>query len=147
MKKHEITTALEALKPIRMNKIGDKKLKAALVSGYVTLVREKRKLDEDIAALKEAHLGNYAEEQETVGKLQQQLQTEADREKQAALIREINSHKELFAAITDFNKAIDDLGKEEIEIARLEQDKFIEEMDAQDWNLGLLDAVFPMFNS
>lgn len=147
MKKHEITPALEALKPIRMNKIGDKKLKAALVSGYVTLVREKRKLDEDIAAIKEAHLGNYAEEQEAVGKLQQQIQTETNREKQAEIVREINSHKELFAAITDFNKAIDDLGKEEIEIARLEQDKFIEEMDAQDWNLGLLDAVFPMFNS
>lgn len=146
MKKHEITPALDALKNVKMNKIEDKSLKKALVDHYVTLVKEKRKLDDDLAALKQAHLSPYEQEQQKVSDLQAQLQTETDRSRQVELAREINSHKELFAAIRDFNKAAEELGKDEISLPGLPQEKFIEEMDKQGFELGLLDAVYPMFN-
>lgn len=146
MKKHEITPALEALKNVKMNKIEDKSFKKALLDHYVTLVKEKRNLDDDLAALKQAHLSPYEDEQQKVSALQDQLRTETDRSRQAELAREIYSHKELFAAMRDYNKAVEELGKDEISLPGLPQDKFVEEMDKQGFELGLLDAVYPMFN-
>jgi len=146
MKKHEITPALEALKAVKVNKIGDDKFKKALIADYVTLVKEKKNLEDEIAAIKTTHLSPFEKEQEEIAQLQQELQTETERTKQVEIAREINSHKDYFEAFRAFNKAVEELGKEEIHLGGLDQVKFIDEMDKQGFELGLIEAVFPMFN-
>ena len=145
MKKHEITPALEALKPVKVNKIGNDKFKKSLLAAYTTLVKEKKKLDEDVATLEKVHLSPFEKEMEEVARLQQEMGTETDRNRQIEIVREINSHKDLIEANKALAKAKNDLGNEEITLQGLDMDTFIDEMDKQGYELGLLEAVFPMF--
>lgn len=145
MKKKDIRPALDALKPIKLQKIEEKKLRKTIVSNYVALVVAWNAYEERRKALEEAHLGAYEKQREEVANLQQELQTETDRNKQRELLRQINKNTELFAAVKEFNKDIESLGNEEVDITGIPQDEFIEEIQKQDFDLGIIEALYPMF--
>ena len=145
MKKKDIRHALDALKPVKLQKIEDKKLRKTIVSNYVTLVVAWNAFEEQRKAMEEAHLGAYEKQREEVAKLQQELQAETDRNKQKELLRQINENEELFAAVKEFNKDFEALGNEEVEVKGIPQDEFIEEIQKQDFDLGIIEALYPMF--
>lgn len=147
MKKKEIKTALEALKTIKMPKIEDKELRNGIISDHFKLLGEQKKYEVDIENLRTAHLGAFEDEQREIQELNQELQTELDRVKQVELAKKINSHKEYAKAVVDFSKAVEDLGNEEVEIKGIPHEKFMEEIQKQDFELGLIEALYPMFNN
>ena len=145
MKKKNIRTALDALKTIKMPKIEDKALRNGIINDHYTLLKEWDRYERDAKNLETVHLAPFEEERQKVGELQQKLQTCTDRKEQLALVQEINSHEDLLKAINDHNKAVADLGEEEVEIKGIDHDKFMEEIAKQDFNLGLIEALYPMF--
>ena len=146
MKKSEIRRALDSLKTLKMPKIEDKTFRNKLISDHLFLLGEQKRLEEKVKDLETAHLGAYEEERTKVADLQQKLQMESDPEKKKALTDEINSHTELYSAIVAYNKAVADLADEEVKLpASIRAEEFIEGMEGQDYDLGLVEAVFPMF--
>lgn len=146
MKKSEIRGVLAALKQIKMPKIEDKAFRNDLITDHLFLLGEQKRFDAKVKDLDTAHLGAYEEERNQVADLQQKLQMETDPEKKKALVDEINSHKELYKAIMAFNKAVADLSEEEVKVpVTFDGMKFIEALSGQDYDLGLVEAVFPMF--
>lgn len=145
MKKNEIKAALDALRKIKMTSIENKELRNSIITDHLKLVREQKRYDEKVQDLETVHLGAFADEREQVAKLQRDLQTEKDTDKQLAIAREIESHTELFEAIRNCNKVIAELGKEEVEIAGIPEADFIEAIQSQDFDLGQIEALVPMF--
>lgn len=146
MKKKEISTATTALKTVKMPKIEDKELRNGIISDHFVMLGEQKKYEADIEKLRTAHLGAFEEEQKEIQELNQELQSELDRVKQAELMRKINSHKEYAKAVQEFSKAVEELGNEEIQIKGIDHEKFMEEIQKQDFDLGLIEAIYPMFN-
>lgn len=148
MKKSEIKNALTALKSIKMPKLEDKDFRNDLIADHIFLLGQQKKLEADVKDLEIAHLGAYEDERNKVAELQQRFQAEKDADKRKALSDEINSHTELFKAILGYNKAVEALANEEIVLPRLfKADKFVEAMENQDYDLGMVEAVFPMFET
>ena len=146
MKKKEIKIALDALKTIKMPKLEDKETRNGIIADHFNLLGEQKKYEADIEALRTAHLGAYEAEQKEIQELNQELQSELDRVKQAELMRKINSHKEYSEAVLAFSKAIEELGNEEVEIKGIDHEKFMEQIEKQDYDLGLIESLYPMFN-
>ena len=146
MKKKQIRAALDALKTIKMPKIEDKALRNGIINDHYTLLKEWDRYERDAKILETVHLGPFEEELKEIGKLQQKLQTSTDRKEQLDLVQEINDHEDLIKATNDHKKAVEDLGEEEVEINGIDHDKFMEEIAKQDFNLGLIEALYPMFN-
>jgi len=146
MKKSEIRPALAALKSVKMAKIEDKDFRNSLITDHVFLLGQQKALEAQAKDLETAHLGAYEEERNKVAELQQNLQAESDPAKQKALAAEINSHKELFSAVVAYNKAVEALASETVELPKpISSDAFIKGMEGQDYDLALVEAVFPMF--
>lgn len=145
MKKKNIRTVLDALKTIKMPKIEDKALRNGIINDHFTLLKAWDKYERDAKNLETAYLGSYDEERQKVNELQSKLQTSLDRKEQAELVREINSHDDLIKAIAAHNKALEALGEEEVEIKGIDRDKFMDEIAKQDFDLGLIEALYPMF--
>jgi hypothetical protein len=148
MKKSEIKNALTALKSIKMPKIESKDFRNELIADHIYLLGQQKKLESDAKDLEIAHLGAYEDERNKVAELQQKFQSEKDADKRKALSDEINSHTELFKAVLGYNKAVEALANEEIALPHLfEANKFVEAMEGQDYDLSLVEAVFPMLET
>ena len=145
MKKKEIRPALEALKKIKMPAIEDKALRNGVITTHLALLKEQRKYEKEIADYEEAHLGSYAEEREELGKIQREMAATKDREKREDLAKKYNSHTGLFDAWEAFNKAADALGDECVDVPTIPQDAFIEQIQKQDFDLGQIEALYPLF--
>lgn len=145
MKKHEIKAALEALRKIKMPAIENKELRGGLIADHLKLVRAQKRYDEKVQDLETVHLGAFAEERDAVAKLQRDLQIEKNVDKQIEIARQIESHKQLFEAIKTCNKAIEELGNEDVEIAGIPEAEFLEAIQSQDFDLGQIEALVPMF--
>ena len=146
MKKNEIKVVIEALKRIKMPKIEDKELRNVIIKNHLVLLGAYKQYESDIEDLRIAHLGNYEDELKKVQELQSSLQIETDREKIKSLVEEINSHKDLREAMDGFNKAVNDLGNETVDkITAIPADKFVEEYGKQDYDMGVVEAIFPLF--
>lgn len=148
MKKKEIKPALDALKTIKMPKIEDKELRNSIISDHLALLKEQKAYEAKIDDLRTAHLAAFEKETEEVQKIQEELREETNPDKKKALVKKVNSHTELFDAVKAFNKAVEDLGNEEITLPKpIDGEKFAEGMLPQEnFNLGLMESVFPMFN-
>lgn len=144
MKKHEMKAALEALKKIKMPAIEDKGLRNSIITDHLTLVRAQKRYEKDVRDLDTVHLAAYAEEREKVTDLQRQLQIEKDPAKAREIAAEIETHKDLFAAVRDFNKSVQELGEEEVEIHGVPEADFLEELQKQDFDLGQIEALESM---
>ena len=145
MKKKEIKAALDALKKVRMPKIEDKELRNALIKNHLFLLGQNKKYEQDIEDLRTAHLGPYDETLQEIQELQNKLQTETDKTKANEIVAEINSHTEVLEAINGFNKAVMDLGNEDVELTLVSGDKFCEEYQNQDYDMNVVEALYPMF--
>ena len=145
MKKKEIRTALDALKTIRMPKIEDKALRNGIITDHLQLLREQRKYENDLRDLETAHLGAFEDERADVEDLQRKVQLEGDMKARQDLLREIAKHDRYFAALRDYNKAAGKVADEEVSITGIDQDRFVAEIQKQDFDLGILEALYPMF--
>lgn len=144
MKKNEIKAALEALKKIKMPAIEDKALRNRIITDHLTLVRAQKRYEKDVHDLDTVHMEAYAEERQKVTDLQREMQLETNPVRQAEIAREIETHKDLFAAVRDFNKAVAALGEEEVAIEGVPEGAFLEELQKQDFDLGQIEALEPM---
>lgn len=147
MKKKEIKSALEALRPIRAQRIADQELRDAILDDTMTLLAEQRKYEQDAKDLERAHLGAYEADRAAVAQLRSQLQRETDREKRADLQAKIDSYEELYREVREFNKKVLALGEESIHIKPIDRDTFMKEMQSQDYNLGMIIDLSPLFNA
>lgn len=146
MKKSEIKRALDALKSVKIHSIEDKAFRNDLISDHIYLLGQQKAFESDINDLETVHLGAFEKEREEVGELQQQMQAEPDPAKQRELGAQVNAHKELIKAFGEYNKARYKLGQQEIEVPKpITADAFIKGMEGQDYDLSLIEAVFPMF--
>ena len=145
IKKKQIRPALDALRSIKLQKVKDTKMRKAIVGTYVELTAAWNEFEATRKAIEEAQLDSYSAEREDIGRLQQELQVETDRSRRKEIVYEINEHKELFAAINDYNSDIKTLGIEEIEVSGFSKDKFLAAIEDQDYDLGILEAVYPLF--
>ena len=146
MKKSEIKRALDALKTVKIHSIEDKAFRNDLISDHIFLLGQQKAFESDIKDLETVHLGAFEDERREVGELQQKMQAEKDAAKKQALADEINSHTELIKAFGEYNKAFYELGQQEIEVPKpIAADAFIKGMEGQDYDLSLVEAVFPMF--
>lgn len=146
MKKSEIKPALNALKTIKMPKIEDKDLRNTIIKDHMALLGESRKLEAKIDDLRSAHLGALADEQKVVNDLREELRTAIESHEAARIFKEIQSHKDYLDAEAALIKAINDLYAEEVEVTPVDSEKFLEEIQKQDYDLGLIEAIYPMFN-
>lgn len=145
IKKKHVRQVLDALKPLKLQKISDTKFRKTIVNNYVTLSMEWNRIQEEEKALREAHLGALEEDRDEVVKLQQELQLEKNTEKQLEILRSINKKKAVLDAMRNLGKDIDEYENQEIEIAGIPQDKLIEAVQAQDFDLGVIEILFPVF--
>lgn len=146
MKKSEIKRALDALKTVKIHSIEDKAFRNDLISDHIFLLGQQKAFESDIKDLETVHLGAFEEERREVAEIQQQMQGEPDPAKQRELAAKVNAHTELIKAIGEYNKAFYELGQQEIEVPKpITADAFIKGMEGQDYDLALVEAVFPMF--
>ena len=145
IKKKQIRPALDALRSIKLQKVKDTKMRKAIVGTYVDLTAAWHEFESKRKAIEEAQLDAYSDEREEVGRLQQELQVETDRFRRKDLLSEINGHKELFAAVRDYNRDIDTLGNEEVEISGISKEKFLAAIEDQEYDLGILEAIHPLY--
>lgn len=147
MQNREISRVLGACKKIRMPKIDDKDFRNLLIKDHLILLGKNKKYEQELENLRTVHLGAYDKEIDRLQELQNQLQTETDRAKQAEIVREINSMKEVREAISAMNKAQDELGKAEVEgITLIDAVKFTEELQKQDYDFGIVEDIFPLLS-
>lgn len=145
MKKKEVARALAALKTLKMPQISDKELRNNIITTHFALLREQRRFEDAVADLETVHLAAFLEERRAVDALQRRLNTEQDRQRQIELAREINGHVELAKAYDAFNDAVRDLGNEDVDIKPIDHDRFVAAIDGQDYDLGLIESLFPLF--
>ena len=138
--------ALGALKTIKMSKINDKSLKKTIIDDHFKLLGENKKYEEAIDNLRTAHLGALADEQKKVNELREELRTVTKAERAGEILKEIREYKGYLDAEADFIKDFNELAEEEVEITPIDSEKFLEEIQEQDFELGLIEALYPMFN-
>lgn len=146
MKKKEIQLALNALKQIKMPKIEDKAIRNAIISNHLKLLGLSRKFNADFEDMRTVFLAQYEEEQTVVQKLQAELLQTSDKARREELVKTIESHKDYLEAVKDFNDKAAKLGEEEVEIEVIDGSKFVEEYQKQDYDLAVVEALYPMLN-
>ena len=143
-KKSQLQGTLEALKKVKMAKIADKDFRNSLIKLHIFLLKEGKKFDADIEDLRTAHLSSYQDELNEVSAKQVALQNEKDEAKRKAIIDELNAKTELLEVVKGFNKAVADLGNEEVTFEPLSADKFAEEY-SDDYDAELMAELMPIF--
>ena len=146
MKKREIRQALDALKNIKMPKIEDKVLRNKLIRIHLKLLAEFKKYDSDLEDARIVFLSAYKEEADEVGKLQNKLQTEYDRIRQAELAEKIAAHSDYLEAVKAVNDKADAMGREEIELEPVSLDDFLPEYEKQGYDPAIIEGLYPIFS-
>ena len=145
IKKKEIRPALDALKTIRMGKIEDKDFRNKVITIHLKLLAEQKKFESDYSDMRTAFLASYKDEQAKVVELQEELRLERDPVKHAEIANEIRTHKDYLEAVKDFNEQTEQEGEKEVKIDAIDMDKFVEEYQKQDYDMGVVEALFPLF--
>ena len=147
MKKSEIKPALDALKKIKMPKIEDKALRNDIIENHFVLLAAGKKFDADNEADQSVRLSGYDAEQQAIKDLQDKFnlaESDADRRD---INRKMLSHKDYFKAVEDLNKSLTDRGKEAVEgLKPIDRVKFMEEIEKQEYDLGMIADLYPLFN-
>lgn len=146
MKKKDMKQVLDALKTIKLPKFEDKELRNAIIKDHFKLLGENKKYEEAIDNLRTAHLGALADEQKKVNELREELRTVTKAERAGEILKEIREYQGYLDAEADFIKDFNELAEEEVEITPIDSEKFLDEIQKQDFDLGLIEAIYPMFN-
>lgn len=147
MKKAEIKPALESLKKIKINKFEDKQLKNDLIDDHFALLDAGKKVDAAVEAKRTVFLESYKDEEQAVQDLQTKMNEAATREEQIALAKELREkHAGYLDAVKDFNENVNTLYAEEVAgLKPIDRQKFMEEIGKQDFDLGMVEALYPLF--
>lgn len=146
MKKKETKAILGALKRVNLSKIEDKELYDKIIKDHLTLIGVQRKYEEDYDDLYTVFLSAHKADQERVQELQEKIRTEADTKKAFEYAQEINSKDDYQKAVKAFNAKVETLGNEEVEIDKIDMEKFVEEYKKQDYDMGVIEAIYPLFS-
>lgn len=147
MKKKKMYYAIKALRPVKVQRIANKELREVLLANELTLLEEQRKYEQKAKDLETTLLGGYEKDRAAVEQLKELVMRESDRSKRDKMKADIDSHADLFDAVRRLHAALRDLGEESITLKRIDKAAFMEEMKEQEFELGLIEAVFPMFNA
>lgn len=147
MKKREIKSVIEGLKAVKIAKLEDKELRTKVFKIFMKLLGEQKKFESEFEDMKTVFLSANKEEQDKVTELQNKLNTELDRAKQAEIAREINSHKDYLEAVKQLNEKVETLGNEDIKIEKIDVEKFCEEFEKQDYELSVLENIYPLLDT
>lgn len=145
MKKREMKAALEAMKAVRVPKIENKQLRNRFIEVHLKLLGEEKKYESEMEDAHIVFLSAYAEEQEKVVKLQEELRVERNRAKQEAIAAEIAAHADYLDAVKEFNKRAEEMGREVVEIEPIDMAEFIEEYGKQGYDPSVVEGLFPLF--
>lgn len=146
MQKKEIRAALDALKEIKMPKIEDKALRNDLIANHFALLDAGKKHDATVEDKRTVFLAAYKDEETEIGELQQKLQISQDPAEARELSAQILSHKDYRLAARAFNEEVDALGKEEVPgLKKIDREKFMAEIEKQDFKLSWVEALYPLF--
>lgn len=147
MKKSEISAALNALKRIKMPKVEDKALRNDLINNHYTIYDVGVKFDKAVDREKEIILGAYKDDEQMFSDLQREFQAAAPGEEQREIAKKILGMKAYEAAVRQFNEKVNELGKEEVKgLKRIDREKFMEEIAKQDFDLSMVEGLYPLFN-
>ena len=138
--------ALDALKRIKMPAIEDKPLRNGIITTHLALLKEQRHYEKEVADLEAAMLGAFADDRAAIGKLQRELNAEKDAAKKEAIAAKINAYTGLYDAFDDYTRALGKLGAEEVAVAGIPSEAFIAEIQKQDFDLGQIEALYPLLN-
>lgn len=144
MKKKEIKPALDALKSIKIPKIEDKDVKTAIIKNHLKLLAEQKKLEGELEDLQKAYLGPYEDQRNAFAELQQKFNAEKDEAERQKLVDQMNSYTELISALNSLNKDQYEKLEEDVEVELIDMDKFVEEYQNQDYDLTVVEALYPM---
>lgn len=146
MKKSEIKPALEALKKIKMPKIEDKALRNLIIEDHFVLLAEQKKFEEANNDDQTVRLAGFEDDQKAIKELQDKFNLAENDAERRDINRKILAYKDYFRAVDDLNKAINDRGKEEFGgLKKVDHEKFMEEIQKQDFDLGIIEALYPLF--
>lgn len=146
MQKKEIRAALDALKEIKMPKIEDKALRNDLIANHFALLDAGKKHDAAVEDKRTVFLAAYKDEEAEVGEIQQKLQITQDPVESRALAEQFLSHKDYRFATRAFTDEVDALGKEEVPgLKKIDREKFMAEIEKQDFKLSWVEALYPLF--
>ena len=144
MKKRELKNVIEGLKALKLPKFEDKAMRTCLFKTFMKLLGENKKYESEIEDLKTVFLSANKEDQEKVQELQNKLNTELDRVKQAEIAKEINAHTDYLDAVKALNEKFDALGNEEVEVEKIDAEKFAEEFQKQEYELSVFENLYPL---
>ena len=144
MKKREIKQTIEGLKAVKIAKLEDKAMRTSVFKTFMKLLGEQKKFESEFEDMKTVFLSSHKEEQDKVQELQNKLNTEVDRVKQAEIAKEINSHKDYLDAVKALNEKVEALGNEEVEVEKLDAEKFTEELQKQECELSTIENLYPL---
>lgn len=146
IKKKEIKSVIEGLKAVKIAKLEDKAMRASVFKTFMKLLSLNKEFESQFDDLKTVFLSAHKEEQDKVQELQNKLNTEIDRVKQAEIAKEINSHKDYLDAVKELNEKVEALGNETVEIEKLDAEKFSEELQKQECELATIENLFPLIS-
>ena len=146
MKKQEMKAALDALKKIKMPAIADKALRNGIITTHLALLKAQRAYEKEAADLEAAMLGAFADDREAIGKLQREMNAATDAKQKEAIAAKINAYTELYEAWEAYTRALNKLGAEEVAVAGIPMQPFIAEIQKQDFDLGQIEALYPLLN-
>jgi len=144
MYKYKIIAACEGFKKLNMPKIEDKEFRNQLIGIHFDLLDEKEKYEKAVEKLKTVHIVPLQDKIEEVQKLARQFEGESDQEKRMELRAKINSYTDVDDAQVAYQKALDKLGKEEVEVQTISKKKFREEYAKQDYNAEVVEKLYPL---
>lgn len=147
MKKKKMYYAIKALRPVKVQRIANKELREALLANELTMLDEQRIYEQKARDLENTYLHGYEKDRALVEELKVLVLQEADRTKREKIKAKIDAHADLFDAVRNLHAALRELGEESITLKRIDKAVFMEEMKEQDFELGLIEAVYPMFNA
>ena len=144
MKKYQIIPACEGFKKLNMPKIEDKELRNELIGIHFDLLDEKEQYERNVDKLRTVYIVPLQDKIDEVQKLARQYEGESDPEKRIRLRDKINSYTDVDEAEIAFQKAMEKLGKEEINIRTVSRKKFRQEYAKQEYNAEVVEKLHPL---
>ena len=144
MKKYQIIPACEGFKKLNVHKIEDKEFRNQLINIHFDLLDEKEKYEKAVEKLRTVHIVPVQDYIDEVQKLARQYEGESDPEKRIQLRDKINSYTEVDDAQIAFQKALEKLGKEEVDIRTVSKKKFREEYAKLEYNAEVVENLHPL---
>lgn len=150
MKKSKIIAYFRFLSGIKVSKITDKEVRAAIISNHLQMYRVAQEHDEDVKEIQKKLFEGKGEEINALNDLRTKYQNEKDEAKKAEIVKIIvDNHAEILELEKEFQNAVGEKLKEEKELnlKKVAQDAFIDacveaEVDITPADLVELDGLF-----